>query len=94
MTVEDLEIGQVYEVVEEFDSGYTVYAHPELKSVFARDTHLRVGTLMKYAEYGEYPDRSPDTSLVYGFHIFIDGEIAENKFDLGGLFWFSEEELS
>ena len=92
MTVEDLEIGQVYEVVEEFYSGYTVDAHPELESVFIGGL-IKVGTLMKYVEHSKYR-RGPGTSLVYGFHFIIAGKIAKNSFDDGGAFWFSEEELS
>ena len=86
MTVEDLELGQIYEVVEEFDSGYGL----GLAKVTGGRSRLAVGTLMKYAKHNE----DNLTSLAYGFHFIIGGEIVENTFDISGVFWFSEKELS
>ena len=89
MTVEDLGIGQVYEVVEEFDCGFNILKHPGLKSVITANTRLKVGTLMKYVSH----DRT-DTLMPYGFHFIIDGKIIINNRNTSGIFWFSEAELS
>ena len=92
MTVKDLKIEQIYEVVGEFYSGYSAYEHPELESILTNGV-LKVGTLMKYVKYGEHA-KSFNTALIYGFHFVIDGKIVENSQTDDGIFWFSEKELS
>ena len=91
MTVEDLEIGQIYEVVEEFYSGYNASDEPELESILTSGV-LKVGALMRYAKYDE--NRSTISDYFYGFHFIIDGKIVKHHSNNDGLFWFSEKELS
>ena len=90
MTVEDLEIGEIYEVVEEFPGGFSVSCHPELRDSL-KNGNIVVGTLMKHVECIKN-----SVNIVYGFHFIIADKIITNDYapNSDGVFWFSEWGLS
>lgn len=88
MTVDDLEIGQIYEVVERIPIAYSAISWPELSEIMDSNNNIRIGALMEYVSY----DRT-DKLVPYGFYFIIDGKIVKNIGMKNDLFWFSKEEL-